>query len=498
MRSRLALLSMLVTTLGGACVPSPPVTVVHVEKKDGAVPDEKVGDALRMRRAGLATFSDVHGGAYVVRGSSDWDRMWKGGDSPAIPEGINLQTEMLFVVATDDAIVSKLEIDRVQESGSGVTVWVKQTMLGEGCIHKSEERSGLDAMITPRIDKPIKFVVEDEDAPSCGAPPKAEVSCRVGAAKSWTQKLAVKAGDVVECELASVATGKYELIDQVLTLADLPPTSKAKLSFSKGSVRAKLTPDAYGTYAIRAEATDEAGRKGRGTAVIEVAPKKTLDVLLQLTWSDVDPIDPITPLPRTLLRVSSEGGRGQRCSSEVPVPGLCDAKTRGSYTYMKIPAGRRKLPLSLLYLDERAQAGPSPCVNVWFNGTRTQTICDKDHRHAEDKWELGSLETWTGKITPPKPPPPPKNPPPAPGAAPAAPAAKPAPTSPTPPAKPATAPPPAPAKPAPAPAPAPAPKPAYPPPAPAPAPKPAAPPPAAPAPKPAPKPAAAPVEHFTP
>jgi hypothetical protein len=440
-----------------ACLPTPPVTVVHVGKREGAPPEEKTGESLRMRRPGSTTFSDVHGGAYVVRGQGDWEKMWKGaGEVPSVPEGMNLQTEMLFVVASDDAIVSKLEINRVAELGSGVTVWVKQTMLGEGCVRQADQRSGLDAIITPRIDKPIKFVVEDEDAPSCGAPPKAEVSCRVGAAKTWTQKLTAKPGEVIECELASVATGKYELIDQVLTLADVPPTSKAKLSFSKGSVRAKLTPDAYGTYAVRAEATDEAGRKGRGTALIEVAPKKSLDVLLQLTWADVDPIDPITPLPRTLLRVSSEGGRGQRCSSEVPVPGLCDAKTRGSYTYMKIPAGHRKLPLSLLYLDERAQAGPAPCVNVWFNGARTQTICDKDHRHAEDRWELGSLETWTGKIVPPAPPPKPKTP--------AAPAAKPA---------------------------APALKPAAPPPAPA--PKPAAPPPPPPAPK-----AAAPVKDFSP
>lgn len=478
MRYRFALVSLLAI---GACVPTPPVTVVHLGRKDGPAAEEPGGAGLRARRPGSSLFSDVHGGAYVVRSQGDWEKMWKG-DAPSLPEGVNLQTEMMLVVATDDAIVSKLEIDRAAESGSGVTVWVKQTMLGEGCVHRSDERSGLDAIVTPRIDKPIKFIVEDEDAPSCGAPPKAEVSCRIGAAKSWTQKITAKPGDVVECELASVATGRYELIDQVLTLAELPPASKAKLSFSKGSVRAKLTPDTYGTYAVRAEATDEAGRKGRGTAVIEVAPKKTLDVLLQLTWSDADPVDPITPLPRTLLRVSSEGGRGQRCSAEVPVPGLCEAKTRGSYTYMRVPAGRRKLPLSLLYLDERAQSGPAPCVNVWFNGTRTQTVCDKDHRHAEDKWELGSLETWTGKIIPPKPPPPPKAPPAAaPAAGAPAPSAK---SAPAPAPKPATA------------APAPAPKPAPPAPVPAPAPKPATP---ALAPKPAaPKPPAAPVERFTP
>ena len=131
-------------------------------------------------------------------------------------------------------------------------------------------------------------------------------------------------------------------------------------------------------------------------------------MLVQLTWADVDTTELTTPLPRVLLRVTQEGPRGQRCSAEVPVPGLCDAKARGPHTYMKIPASRRKLPISVLYLDERAQEGPAPCVNVWFNGERTVSTCDRDHRHAEDRWELGTLETWTGKITLPKPPPEPK------------------------------------------------------------------------------------------
>jgi len=397
----------------GACVPAPPITVVHVSKSQPLPPEEQAGEGLKTRRAANDAYSNIHGGAYVIRSRGDWEKMWSGKDDiPSIPEGIDLQREMMFVVATDDAIVSKLEIGRVIENGGNVSVFVKQTMLGEGCVrNKGDDRSGLDAIVTARIDKPIKFVVEDEDAATCGPPPKAEVSCRVGAAQTWAPKITAKAGEVVECELASVATGKYTLVDQVLSLGDVPPASKSKLTFSKGSVRAKLSPDVFGTYAIRAEATDEAGRKGFGTAMVEVLPKKTRDVQLQLAWSDTETLDPATPLPRVLLRVSGEGPKGQRCSSEVPVPGLCDAKTRGSYTYMKIPASRRKLPLSLLYLDERATTGASPCVHVWFNGERTASVCEHVHRHAEDKWDLGAIDTATGKIIPPAPPPPPKPPP---------------------------------------------------------------------------------------
>ncbi len=405
----------LIAAVFGACVPTPPITVVHLGK--GAVKPEVDGDAVKTRRLPVDTWSGIQGGAFIVRSNDDWREMWKATpEPPAFPSSIDPAREMLLLVATEDAIVSRLAIQRVVETGEAITVFVRQTLLGEGCVRRSEERVGVDAVVASRVDKPVKFLIEDEDGESCGEPPKTEIGCRIASAPSWSSKLAAKTGDVVECESSTIAKGKYELVDQILTLAEAPPASDAKLAYSKGPTRATLALDSFGTYYVRAEATDEAGRKGRATALIDVAPKKTRDVLVQLTWADVDTTELTTPLPRVLLRVTQEGPRGQRCSAEVPVPGLCDAKARGPHTYMKIPASRRKLPISVLYLDERAQEGPAPCVNVWFNGERTVSTCDRDHRHAEDRWELGTLETWTGKITPPKPPPEPK---PAPGTKPA-------------------------------------------------------------------------------
>lgn len=415
-----------------SCAPTAPITVIHLGKKDPppksggpssaptSDPDDD-GDRVKLRHPPADSYSGVRTGAYVVRGDADWQKMWRGAtEVPAFPQTLDPVKDMLLVIANQDPTVAGMKVTRVVETGGLLTIWVRQTMLGEGCVRRPDDPTAIDAVVAPRIDKPLKFLIEDEDGPSCGEPPKAEIGCRVAAAQSWSSKMTAKTGDLIECELSSIARGKYELVDQLLTLADLPPGSKTKLTFTKGSTRATLALDQFGTYAVRAEATDEAGRKGRATALIDVLPKKTRDVLLQLAWTDLDTGDLNAPSPRVLLRVTQEGPRGQRCSAEVPVPGLCDAKTRGSYTYMRIPASRRKLPLSLLYLDERPQAGPSPCVNVWFNGERTTAVCDHDHRHAEDRWELGILDTLTGKINPPKPPPPPPDPKPA-----AKPAAKP-------------------------------------------------------------------------
>ncbi len=61
-------------------------------------------------------------------------------------------------------------------------------------------------------------------------------------------------------------------------------------------------------------------------------------------------------------------------------------KTRGAYTYMRIPEGDRKLPVSVRFLDERVEKGPGPCVHVWYDGARTAETCDRLHRDAEDIW----------------------------------------------------------------------------------------------------------------
>ncbi|HVJ91034.1 MAG TPA: hypothetical protein VM580_14620, partial [Labilithrix sp.] len=382
--------------------PTRPVTVVHVGKNP--LGRETNGDALRLKRPTPENYTGIRGGAYVVRTPQDWQKLWREADeAPPFPQTVNPLTEMLIVVASEDALISQLKIARAVETTETISVVVRQRTLGEGCVRKTDESEGVDAVVVPRADKPVKFFVEDEDGASCGEPPKAEVGCRIANAQSWSSKLSAMSGEVVECELSTVAQGAYGVVEQALSLTDSPPGSNAKLAFTKGSTRATFTLDEFGTYTIRAEVTDEAGRKGRATAFVDMIPKKTRDVLVQLTWPDVDTSDLPAPLPRVVLGVGNDGGRGRRCSSEVPVPGLCDAKTRGAYTYMKIPASRRRLPLSLHYLDERAQSGPVPCVNVWFNGDRTVTTCDKDHRHAEDRWEIGTIEAWTGKVLAPKP-----------------------------------------------------------------------------------------------
>jgi hypothetical protein len=56
------------------------------------------------------------------------------------------------------------------------------------------------------------------------------------------------------------------------------------------------------------------------------------------------------------------------------------------------------MPVSVTYADEHADKGPLVCVQVYFDGARTMETCDRKHRSANEKWDVGVLDVGNGKI----------------------------------------------------------------------------------------------------
>lgn len=380
-----------------ACTVTPPVSVVRTAPGDKT--DEIKGDPVKLKRGPQETYAGARAGFHVVRSHEDWERAWPAEKSPPMPATLDTTSHMLFLAVSDTQAVTRMKVQRVLETGTFLYVWVRETKVGEGCTNKSPDRA-FDAVVAARADKPVKFFVDEEHGESCGEPPVAGVECRLTNKDTWSTKLEAQPGDAVECALTATARGKFELVDKVLGMADLPAGSTAKLAFKKGPERGVMELDVYGTYRVTAEAADEAGRRGKASATIDVKPPKTKDVLVQLVWAGFDRADMPDTFPRVNLRVAEEGPKGQRCSAEIPIPGLCDVKTRGAYTYMRIPEGSRRLPVSVQFLDERIEKGPGPCVHVWYDGERTGETCDRLHRDADEIWRVGTLDTATGKLIP--------------------------------------------------------------------------------------------------
>ncbi|MBS2017311.1 MAG: hypothetical protein JST00_30790 [Deltaproteobacteria bacterium] len=387
--------------LGGAllssCGVTPNISVIVLAPGEKAA--DVQGDPVKTRRGSHEAYAGMKPGYFVVRNLDDWHAAWPEGKAPGMPATLDTTRQMLLLGVPERKDTARVELKRVVETGGIIHVFAKETRFGENCPQKAEV-TPLDAVVVPRIDKPVRFYVEDDRAESCGKPPEASIQCRVGEGKTWGQKLAAQPGETIECEMSAEARGKFALVDSVLTLADLPGGSTAKLTYTKGAARGTFGIDVFGTYSVRAEAADDSGRRTHALATIEVKPPKSKDIIVQLVWSNFDVGDDPDTFPRLSLKAIETGPNGQRqvCSSDDEVPLTCDVKKKSAYTHMRLRASDKKTPLELTYVDERVDKGPLVCVHVYYDGARTFETCDRNARKAGELWNVGAVDMTTGRI----------------------------------------------------------------------------------------------------
>ncbi len=388
-----------IVALTGACSTAPSVSVYRlgVGDKSGGLQ----GDPVKLRRPPQDTYNGIRGGYYVVRSVEDWRNAWRDGQEPPMPATLDTSSSMLLLAVPDSRDAVDVKMTKVVESTGFVHVWVRETMRGEGCVARASDRAPHEAVFVPRIEKPVKFYVEETRAETCGDPPVTQVRCRTGESKDWTTKVEAQPGDIVDCMMTVETRGRFAVVDRSLLLSDLPGGSTAKLAYEKGPVRAKFRVDVFGTYAIRGEATDESGRKGVAQVEVTAAPAKTKHAVVQLVWTGFDVSDDPDTFPR--LTLAAEAGK-RECSLDKQPPDLCQVKRFSAYTIMKLSPSDEKVPLSVRYVDEHIEKGPLACVQVWFEGARTAELCDRKHRDPDERWDVGVVDMATGKLLEPEPP----------------------------------------------------------------------------------------------
>lgn len=383
------------TALFGGCSVSPRVSVVHIPS--GGTQEPVVGDPVKIKRRAQEGYVGLRGGYYVVRGHEDWRQVWSGGSEPPFPSELDPSTSMLVLIATSSPDSVDLKIDRVVETGSLVAVTAHETRAGEGCVARPD-RPPFDAVVVPRIDKPVKFFIAANRSESCGEPPLVSVHCRVNDTQGWNESVSAQPGDHVDCTTNAEPRGKFAITDRALTLGGLPPGSTSKLAYSSAPVRGMFPIDAFGTYTVRAEATDDSGRKAFATATVTALPPKSKDVMVQLAWTNFDAIDEADTFPRVKLRAIEKSRTKMRkeCSSDAAHKELCDVKAHGAYTHMLLKTSDKPIDLELTYVDERFDEGPLVCIQLYFDGARTAEICDRKHRAPDERWEIGTVDMKTG------------------------------------------------------------------------------------------------------
>lgn len=404
---------VLLVGAGLGCSSPPAVTVLRASAGE---PHEPVrGDPLKLRRSNRDPYSGVRGGFFVIRSQDDWHAAWLGRVEPTMPSSLDTSRSMLLLAASERSDTVRVELLRALETSNAVHVFVRETERGAGCVEKVERP--IDAAQTFRVDKPVRFYVETVQGEACGDPPAVEVKCRVAGESSWRPSVSAQPGDTVECTMAATSRGKFAIVDRVLRLDELPGGSTAKLAYAEGPTRGSLPIDVFGAFTVRGEASDDGGRRSTAVAKIEAQPPKSIDPLVHVVWSNFDVSDDPDTFPRVVLEATDGAAEPRTCSAESPEAELCSVRTRSAFSYMTLKAREGRAPIALRYLDERIEAGPLACVQVYFDGKRTAEKCDRVHRSPDARWEAGVVDMATGALLDPEPPPPPRPPAPKPKAA---------------------------------------------------------------------------------
>lgn len=378
-----------------ACTVAPPVTVYRGSEL--ATQPAVVGDPVKMKRPELAPFDGATPGFHVIKSEEQLNGLWRVPGTQKLPQGFDPSATMLLVAVAGEEDVMQTRIHKVLETAAAVHVYVRETKRGALCANHPDHTPA-DAVAVTRIEKPVRFYVEEESAESCGELPAVSVKCRAGDAPTWTSMLTAEPGETVDCELSAEAKGRFALVDRVMTLPSLPGGSAAKLAYSKAPTRGSFVVDVFGTYLVRGEATDEGGRTSRGVATIDAAPPATKDVFVQLVWTNFDPTDDPETFPRVRLKAREDALRGRECGVDAPVIGVCDVRAKSAFSLMKLKSTAGRMGLFVNYVDERVEKGPLVCVQVWAGGKRTSETCDRVHRDAGARWDVGIVDTATGAL----------------------------------------------------------------------------------------------------
>jgi hypothetical protein len=182
--------------------------------------------------------------------------------------------------------------------------------------------------------------------------------------------------------------------------------------------------DAYGTYAVGLDVTDDLGRTSNATNEVRVTPPKDA-LVVQMLWTKFDPSDDPATFPRVELHVAGDKTpipvtrdstyasrnqpwiliKGDCVVGSEKIPEWCEAHTIGTTWIERVQIDAfPQYRIGVKYLDDRYDGQPVLCVRT-FRGELASEWCDKAVRKAGSWWDSGRLDAQTGK--PPAPPAPP-------------------------------------------------------------------------------------------
>jgi hypothetical protein len=409
----------------------------RVSREDGAT--------LTLNRWDLDPPLGLNRGYWVVRAEHEWRELFPTLDAdriPLLPGDIDFGKEVLLVAAPTERAATESRIHAVIDTAeAGIHVYVSESLPGQGCPPPpKDEHVPASAVRVPTFDKEVHFHIETKRETPCEAPPAAKVGCRPsGSNEDLVEKLESKPGSTVVCS-SDGQPGMRPTVDRTWSFRSLPQGTAAKMTVTGNGSGVTFGTDAYGTYSVGLDITDDLGRTSRATGDVEVLPSKDT-LVLQMLWTKFDPNDDPSTFPRVELHVVGDKtpivptkattfasrnqpwilvirDKGDCALGNDKPPDWCHTKVIGPTTTAEVKTDAfPQYRIGVRYLDDRYAGQPVLCVRA-FRGALASEWCDKAVRSEGNWWDVSRVDATTGKPPePPKPPPPPTPPPAASGSA---------------------------------------------------------------------------------
>lgn len=342
-------------------------------------------------------------GYFVLRRADDWLTVWTDARPgrprpPPVPAGVDWDKQLLLVATATAPNATSISIDRVVATeNQALQVYVTEQVPGDGCPVTLPKAPPIDvATATTPVDD-VTYWIDREIGSSCGDRPHARVDCKVlGSNDAPTEKLTVSSGQTVTCDGTKSDSGAARSImdrNWFFTLA--PAGSTAKLRIDSGGKTVTFLVDAYGTYTIRHEVSDNEGRAGDAVVTILVPPPE--ETTVQVGWSHITAQDDPATFPRIELQIVQTGS-ALPCSSATDVrPQWCHIDNLAALTRVKVDRIEKKnYKFRVKYVDDRYQGGPMVCLRVFPKGQKPAETCDDNKRKQYEVWEAGFLDLDSG------------------------------------------------------------------------------------------------------
>jgi hypothetical protein len=374
-----------------------------VRNTPGAISEFSEGTPVAVRRWEMDLVQRPRAGWTLVRNADDWRLRFpdaKPGSIPNLPRGFLWDREMLAILAGGDPDAISVKVRGAVATDTTLHVYATQVLPGRGCV-RPDGPPALDIVALTRSDLDTVFHMDVAKTEPCSPPTPPVIKCHVrGVAGLAPSPLKATLGQIIDCTTEPLKKREGGVImERAWSFRQVAESSTTKLTFLNGNMGVNFTVDVFGSFVIRLEQEDDAGRRVGAEYTVMVDPPAN-ESMVQLAWTKFAPTDDPSTFPKISLHaiegtLKAYGDDRVDCFFDSALhPDWCSVFSYGTSFYARVPTDRKaRFRIAVQYKDERKPEHPVACVRIYKGGKEVDRVCDSDTRSAGSYWDVGMLDS---------------------------------------------------------------------------------------------------------